>query len=184
MFNFSSGRITLLTDGLANQGIGNLSGTSIGAEKFYDEMASLCNSSNVIVDVVGVSSPGDNSEMGLQTLGKLTDNTGGKLFLISSEEMEAIFSELRQTNYIGKDVKIKVITPKNVSIKNITGAYSSKAVTGAEVSLGAVTADRELFVELDSAKGFSGEMSEVPVQLQVEYKDAEGRKRLRVINAI
>ena len=91
-----SGRITLLTDGLANQGIGNLSGTTASAEKFYERMADLCNQSNIIVDVVGVSASGDNNEMGLQTLGKITDSTGGKLFLISSDEMEAIFTELRQ----------------------------------------------------------------------------------------
>ena len=176
-----SGRITLLTDGLANQGIGNLSGTSPGAEKFYDNMAELCNQNKIIVDVVGVSSSGDNNEMGLQTLGKLTDKTGGTLFLISSEEMESIFSELRQTRYIGKDVKVKIIVPPNIIIRNVTGAYSSKsAVKGSEISLGAITEDRELFLELDSDKELKEEV--VPVQLQVEYIDNEGNKRMRVIN--
>jgi len=177
-----SGRITLLTDGLANQGIGNLSGSSVGAEKFYDQMANLCNKNNIIVDVVGVSASGDNSEMGLQTLGKLTDSTGGKLFLISSDEMEAIFSDIRQTNYIGKDVKVRVITPKAMCIKSVSGAFSSRNVEEQEINLGSVTADRELYVEIDSSKGFGEHKEEIPVQLQVEYKDSEGRKRLRVIN--
>ncbi len=178
----SSGRITLLTDGLANQGIGNLSGTSAGAEKFYENMANLCNQNKIIVDVVGVTVSGDNNEMGLQTLGKLTDSTGGTLYLISSEEMEAIFSELRQTSYIGKDVKVRIIVPPTISIKNITGAFSSRGVyEGSEINLGAITEDRELFLELDSAKELS-ENEEVPVQLQVEYLDKKGRKRMRVIN--
>ena len=178
----STGRITLLTDGLANQGIGNLSGTSAGAEKFYEGMATLCNQSNIIVDVVGVSASGDNNEMGLQTLGKLTDRTGGTLYLISADEMEAIFSELRQTNYIGKDVKVRVIVPPNITIKNITGAFSSKGIfEGSEISLGAITEDRELFIELDSKKELK-ENQEVPVQLQVEYLDKKGRKRVRVVN--
>ena len=146
-------------------------------------MASSCNKSNIIVDVVGVTASGDNSEMGLQTLGKLTDDTGGKLFLISSEEMESIFAELRQTNYIGRDVKVRVITPKAMGIKSVSGAFSSKNVEGEEINLGAVTADRELYIELDSSKGFGGEgKEEIPIQLQVEYKDSDGRKRLRVIN--
>ena len=177
-----TGRITLLTDGLANQGIGNLSGTSSGAEKFYENMADLCNQYNIIVDVVGVSAPGDNNEMGLQVLGKLTDKTGGTLYLISSSEMEAIFSELRQMRYIGKDVKVKVIVPPSIVIKNITGAYSSKGVIeGSEINLGAITEDREMFLELDSTKELNEE-EEVPVQLQVEYVDNEGRKRMRVVN--
>ena len=181
-FSFPSGRITLLTDGLANQGIGNLSGTSPGAQKFYEDMADLCNKLNIVVDVVGVSSLGDNNEMGLQTLGKVTDSTGGQLFLITSEEMEAIFSELRQISYVGKDVKVRVITPKNITIKNVTGAYSSKSVQQEEINLGAVTDDRELYVELDPSRIDLKEGAEIPVQLQVEYKDNEGRKRLRVIN--
>ncbi|MFX1345482.1 MAG: hypothetical protein ACFFBC_03775 [Promethearchaeota archaeon] len=177
-----TGRITLLTDGLANQGIGNLSGTSPGAESFYETMADLCNQYKIIVDVVGVSASGDNNEMGLQTLGKLTDKTGGTLYLISSEEMEAIFSELRQMKYVAKDVKVKVIVPPNIIIKNITGAYSSKGVAeGSEINLGAITEDRELFLELESAKELV-DKEEVPVQLQVEYIDNDGRKRMRVIN--
>ncbi|MFW9864622.1 MAG: hypothetical protein ACFFEN_00855 [Candidatus Thorarchaeota archaeon] len=176
-----TGRITLLTDGLANQGIGNLSGTSPGAEKYYDDMASLCNKLKIIVDVVGVSVHGDNNEMGLQTLGKITDKTGGTLYLISSDEMEAIFSELRNIRYVGKDVKVKIIVPPSITIKNITGAYSSKGTSESEVSLGAITEDRELFLELESLKELK-EKDEVPVQLQVEYVDNEGRKRMRVIN--
>ncbi|MFX1573000.1 MAG: hypothetical protein ACFFB0_09640 [Promethearchaeota archaeon] len=177
-----TGRITLLTDGLANQGIGNLSGTSLGAERFYEDMADLCNQYKIIVDVVGVSISGDNNELGLETLGKLTDKTGGMLYLISSSEMEAIFSELRQMKYIGKDVKIKIITPPKILIKSITGAYSSKgAIEGSEINLGAITEDRELFVELDSTKELN-DQEEIPVQFQIDYLDTEGQKRMRVIN--
>lgn len=177
-----SGRITLLTDGLANQGIGNLSGTSSGAEKFYENIAELCNKNKIIVDVVGVSTSGDKNEMGLQTLGKITDKTGGTLYLISSEEMEDIFSELRQIRYIGKDVKVKIIVPPSIMIKNITGAYSSKsAIEACEINLGAITEERELFLELVSAKELK-EQEDIPVQLQVEYIDNKGNKRMRVIN--
>ena len=145
-------------------------------------MANLCNQFKIIVDVVGVSASGDNNEMGLQTLGKLTDSTGGTLYLISSEEMETIFTALRQTRYIGKDVKVRIIVPPSISIKNVTGAFSSKGVLGgSEINLGAITEDRELFLELDAKKELKEEQ-EIPIQLQVEYLDKEGRKRMRVIN--
>ncbi len=180
--SISSGRITLLTDGLANEGIGNLSGTSIGAEEFYDKMAELCNQKNIIVDVVGVSTPGDNNEMGLKVLGKLTDHTGGKLYLISSDEMEAIFTELRQMKYIGKDVKVKIITPSSIKLKKVTGAFSSEDVKKSEINIGAVTEDRELFVEFEAESKDIAEkkMASIPVQFQVEYKDSEGSKKLRI----
>jgi Mg-chelatase subunit ChlD len=179
----TSGRITLLTDGLANQGIGNLSGTSIGADKFYDQLGDLCNQYNIIVDIVGVTASGDNNEMGLQVLGQITDKTGGTMFLISSDEMEAVFSQIQQTNYIGRDVRIKLITPTSINIKNVTGAFSSRKVKESQINLGAVTKDRELFVELESPKGLKGiPEEEIPIQLQVEYQDKEGRKKLRVVN--
>ncbi|MHA1148733.1 MAG: hypothetical protein ACTSR8_10855 [Promethearchaeota archaeon] len=179
----ANGRITLLTDGLANQGIGNLSGTSSSSEEFYDYLADLCNQLKIIVDVVGVSSSGDNNEMGLQTLGKITDKTGGNMFLISSKEMEAIFSELRSIDYVGRDVNVKIITPKNINIGNITGAYSSKGnLKESKFNLGAVTGDRELYVQLESVPEEIQKMEEVPIQLQVEYTDKEGRKHLRVVS--
>jgi hypothetical protein len=183
-FTSSSGRITLLTDGLANEGIGNLSGTSIGAEDFYDKMAEQCNQKNVIVDVVGVSIPGDNNEMGLQILGKLTDHTGGKLYLISSDEMEAIFTELRHMNFIGKDVKIKVITPSTIKLKKVTGAFSSEDVQKSEINIGAVNENRELFVEFEAKPKELSEnlVDSIPVQFQVDYKDYEGRRKLRVFD--
>ena len=78
---------------------------------------------------------------------------------------------------------IKVITPTNIKIKNVSGAFSSQSVKEAEINLGAVTGDRELFVELESSKGFKGiEEEEIPIQLQVEYQDKDGRKKLRVVN--
>lgn len=179
----TSGRITLLTDGLANQGIGNLSGTSIGGQKFYDQLGDLCSQYNIIVDIVGVTASGDNNEMGLQVLGQITDKTGGTMFLISSDEMEAVFSQIQQTNYIGRDVRIKFITPTNINIKNITGAFSSRKVKESEINLGAVTEDRELFVELESPKGgVAEEQDELPIQLQIQYLDNQGRKKLRVVN--
>ena len=95
--------------------------------------------------------------------------------------MEEIFTELRQMRYIGKDVKVKIIVSPSIMVKNITGAYSSKGVMGSEISLGAITEDRELFLELESAKELE-DKEEVPVQLQVVYIDNDGNKRMRVIN--
>ncbi|MFW9952077.1 MAG: hypothetical protein ACFFKA_18305, partial [Candidatus Thorarchaeota archaeon] len=182
LFKFSMGRLTLLTDGMANQGVGNLSGTSIGAEKFYNHMADLCNKNNIIVDIVGVSNPGDSNEMGLQILGTITDKTGGRMYLISDQEMGAVFKELQEIRHIGRDVIIRFITPSGIKIKNVTGAYSSTDIKESEINLGAVTEDRELYIELDAIKGLKEEIDEVPVQLQVSYKDKNGRQRLRVIN--
>jgi hypothetical protein len=182
LFKFTGGRLTLLTDGMANQGVGNLSGTSMGAEKFYNHMADSCNKNNIVVDIVGVSSPGDNNEMGLQILGNITDKTGGKMFLISDQEMGAVFKELQEIKHIGRDVTLRLIMPQGINIKNVTGAYGSTDIKESEIKLGAVTEDRELYIELDATKGLKKEIDEVPVQLQVNYKDKEGRQRLRVIN--
>jgi len=182
IFNFSSGRITLLTDGMANQGIGNLSGTSISSKKFYKNMAEICNKQNIIVDIVGVSNPDDNNEMGLKILGNITDKTGGKMYFISDKELSAVFKELGEVEHIGRDVKVKFIVPSQSNISNVTGAFNFADIKGNEIKLGAVTEDRELYFELNPSQKLLKESDEIPIQLQVDYRDKTGKRRLRVMN--
>jgi hypothetical protein len=87
-------------------------------------------------------------------------------------------------NYIGKDVKVKVITPTPIKLKRVTGAFSSEEVNESELKIGAVTEDRELFVEFEAEPKIliKSNLDSVPLQFQVEYKDNEGNRKLRVFN--
>nr|MDO8084563.1 VWA domain-containing protein [Candidatus Sigynarchaeum springense] len=177
----ASGRILLLTDGLANVGFGRLEGDGAREGRaFYENMAKLCLKNNIVVDVIGV---GGGNELALDVLGKLSEYTGGELFFVTEEELGSTFSELSQRQFVGKDVKVKVFTPKDIEVQQISGISSvaQKAKRMEEINIGSVTPDREAFIEFDVKEKLKGD--QIPVQVQFEYKDMAGNKKLRVFKS-
>ncbi|MHA2000277.1 MAG: hypothetical protein ACTSU9_19385 [Promethearchaeota archaeon] len=174
----ASGRILLLTDGLANVGFGRLEGNGIKASrKFYVALAKKCLENNIVVDVVGV---GGGNELALDILGKLCDASGGELYFVTREELDETFGALSSRQFVGRDVKVKVFTPESIDVGEISGlsAGVEKAKRLEEILVGSVTRDREALIKFDMKKEIKEE--EVPVQVQVEFKDAAGNKKLRV----
>lgn len=175
----SGGRLILLTDGMANQGIGNLEAATSTGKQFYNEMSDFCLKSNIIVEVVGVQSQEGASELGLDVLGKLADKTGGNIFFVTRDELQSAFEKMRSIDYLAKDVSVNVITStKNIKLSKVTGV-PSPSMTG-PINIGAVTKDREIFYELEAVKDLKEE--DVPIQTQIQYKDKEGNLHLRIVN--
>ncbi|HME53597.1 MAG TPA: hypothetical protein VKM55_15330 [Candidatus Lokiarchaeia archaeon] len=175
-----SGRILLLTDGLANVGFGRLEADGLREGKpFYERMARKCLENDIVVDVIGVG--GDN-DLALDVLGKLSELTGGELFFVSEAELQATFSELSQRQFIGRDVKVKVFTPKEspLEVGEISGISSAaqQAKNAEEINVGSVTPDREAFIQFNVKSG--AKSKQIQVQVQVEFKDSTGNKKLRV----
>ncbi len=178
----ASGRILLLTDGLANVGFGRLEGDGAREGRaFYESMAKICLNNNIVVDVIGV---GGGNELALDVLGKLSEYTGGELFFVTEAELGSTFSELSQRQFVGKDVKVKIFTPKDIEVQQISGISSvaQKAKRMEEINIGSVTSDREAFIEFNVKEKLKGD--QVPVQVQMEYKDAAGNKKLRVFKTM
>ncbi len=176
----ASGRILLLTDGLANVGFGRLEGDgSREGKAFYESMAKTCLNNNIVVDVIGV---GGGNELALDVLGKLSEYTGGELFFVTEAELGSTFSELSQRQFVGKDVRVKVFTPKDIEVQQISGISSvaQKTKRLEEINIGSVTSDREAFIEFNVKEKLKGDQ---PVQVQMEYKDAAGNKKLRVFKS-
>jgi cation transport regulator ChaC len=176
------GRLILLTDGLANEGLGNLESSATG-KKFYQECAVKCMEKSVTVEVIGVAPEDDSSKLALDVLGRLADSTGGEIFYITASEVQKAFEELRKREYLARDVNIKVVTDTTFKLKSVTGAGVPAVPAPKEpVKMGAVTEDREVFFELETAEE-EVKKEEVPMQAQVTYIDSEGNKRLRVLTS-
>ncbi|MFX1518846.1 MAG: hypothetical protein ACFFCD_02830 [Promethearchaeota archaeon] len=175
------GRLILLTDGLANEGLGNLESSATG-KKFYQECAAKCMEKSVTVEVIGVAPEDDSSRLALDVLGRLADSTGGEIFYITASEVQKAFEELRKREYLARDVNIRVVTDTTFKLKSVTGAGVPAVPAPKEpVKMGAVTEDREVFFELESPEEVKKE--EVPMQAQITYIDSEGNKRLRVLTS-
>jgi hypothetical protein len=176
------GRVVLLTDGLANEGIGALEGYQVTpANKFYEELGKNFMELGTAVDVVGIASGG---AMELKTLGLLAEATGGNMFYVTPNELDRSISELAGASLLGRDVEVKLITPKGVKLKDASGvsrAVIDELTKKKESKIGSVGENHELYFEVEPESEIKE--SEVPIQVQVEYTDGEGARRVRAVTA-
>lgn len=174
------GRIVLLTDGLANEGIGALEGYQVTpAGSFYEDLGDKFRELGAAVDVVGIAS---GAGMELKTLGLMPEATGGTMYYVTPNELDRSLSELAGAELLGRDVEVKLITPAGVRLKDASGA--SRAVLDelrkkGGGKIGVVGEDHELYFEIEPEKKIKDE--EVPIQVQVAYTDEEGARRVRAV---
>ncbi|MBD3349978.1 MAG: VWA domain-containing protein [Candidatus Lokiarchaeota archaeon] len=178
----SSARIILLTDGLANQGMGNVeSADKKKAKEFYESIGADCLKSGIIIDLVGVQS---GNQVALDIVGVTTDITGGEMVLISQQEIESTFAKIRQKRYIARNTILRVFMPKFLELDDITGTYVTGKIPkkpGEPINLGALDKDREIYLRFKQKK--KADRAEVPIQIQMEYLDANNEKKYRVIRS-
>jgi hypothetical protein len=174
------GRVVLLTDGLANEGIGALEGYQVTpASKYYEDLGKRFLEIGTAVDVVGIAS---GAGMELKTLGLLPESTGGQMYYVTPNELDRSISELAGASLLGRDVEVRLVTPPNIAIKDASGV--SRAVIETlkkknESKIGVVGEDHELYFEVEPKREIKE--SEVPIQVQVAYTDEEGARRVRVV---
>ncbi len=173
-------RVVLLTDGLANEGIGALEGYQVTpATNYYENMGHMYREIGTALDVVGIASI---SGMELKTLGLLPEATGGQMYYVKPNELDRSLSDLAGASLLGRDVEVKLITPLGVKIKDASGV--SRAVIEdfrkkSEGRIGVVGENHELYFHVEP----EGELKvdEIPVQVQVTYTDEEGARRVRAV---
>lgn len=174
------GRIVLLTDGLANEGIGALEGYQVTpAGQFYEDLGKKFLGIGAAVDVVGIAS---GAGMELKTLGLLPEATGGQMYYVSPNELDRSLAELSGTTLLGRDVAVRLVTPTGIKIKDASGvsrAVVDELTKNAESKIGVVGADHELYFEVEPETEIN--IAEVPIQVQVTYTDEEGARRLRAV---
>jgi len=176
------GRVVLLTDGLANEGIGALEGYQVTpANDFYESLGRKFLDFGTAVDVVGIAS---GAGMELKTLGLLPEATGGQMYYVKPNELDRSISELAGASLLGRDVEVKLITPKGIMVKDASGvsrAVIDELTKNKESKIGVVGEDHELYFEVEPESEIKA--TEVPIQVQVEYTDEEGARRVRVVTA-
>ncbi|MFW9844115.1 MAG: hypothetical protein ACFFEV_06050, partial [Candidatus Thorarchaeota archaeon] len=174
------GRIVLLTDGLANEGIGALEGYQVTpANEYYENLGKMFLEVGAAVDVVGISS---GAGMELKTLGLLPEATGGQMYFVTPNELDRSLSELAGASLLGRDVEVRLITPPGVTIRDASGVSRAVVDTLKKKSgskIGVVGEDHELYFEVAPEKEIKE--PEVPIQVQVTYTDEEGARRVRAV---
>ena len=174
-----TGRILMLTDGMANEGIGSLSGASPEGKKFYRKIAEEMKKNGIVLDIVGIQGEGS---LELKTLAQLPEITGGDLFYADLSELQDSFHLIAGDEIIGRNARIKVIVPDEIELSNLSGAGAllSEIKKGEEVALGGLTKSRSLAFEFKPKKKVKDRKT-VPVQVQIRYKDEDDNERIRVL---
>jgi len=172
------GRVVLLTDGLANEGIGALEGYQVTpGNKYYEDLGRLFKDNGTAIDVVGIAT---GAGMELRTLGLMPEATGGQMYYVTPNELDKSLSELAGASMLGRDVQVRLFTPAGVKVKDASGV--SRAVveelrTKSESRIGVVGENHELYFEVEPESKLKAK--EVPIQVQVEYTDQDGSRRMR-----
>ncbi|MFW9984036.1 MAG: VWA domain-containing protein [Candidatus Odinarchaeota archaeon] len=172
------GRIILLTDGLANEGVGALEGSSTTGAQLYEDLAIKAANASIIIDVVGIKDP--SAFMALEALAVMPMQTGGTMYYAQASEIADAMSESSRGKIVARGVKMRVIAPEDVEVAEVSGLGGAAAdQLKAGIRIGSVTEDREVYVRLAPAKKVKEK--EVPIQVQVSYMDDEGNQRMRVM---
>ena len=174
-----TGRILLLTDGMANEGIGSLSGASPDGKKFYNKIAQEMKKNGIVLDIVGIQGQGS---LELKTLAQMPEITGGDLFYADLSELQDSFHLIAGDEIIGRNARIKVIVPEEIELSNVSGAGTmlTKLKKGEDISLGGLTKSRSIAFEFKPKKQVK-DREKVPVQVQIRYKDEDDNERIKVL---
>jgi hypothetical protein len=172
-----TGRILLLTDGMANVGLGSLSGASPEGKEFYENIGLELKKEGIILDIVGIAGQGS---LELETLAKMPQLTGGDLFYVDLSELGDSFSMIAGDEILGRNAKIKIILPEEVELSNVsgTGVLERKIKRGEDIMIGGLTRSRSVAFEFEPTKKIK-KRKKVPIQIQVRYKDDEDNERIR-----
>lgn len=173
-------RIVLLTDGLANTGIGSFEGVqAIPPKEFYTDLARQFLDIGATIDVVGLAT---STGIEMKTLGIMPDITNGQIFYVTPNELDKSVAELASAELIGRDVEVRIITPPGVTIRDASGMSSAvidSLVKRRAAKVGSVGTEHEMCVSLSPESKITAD--EIPIQIQVEYIDSEGSRRVRAV---
>ncbi|MFX1564219.1 MAG: hypothetical protein ACFFDP_13030, partial [Promethearchaeota archaeon] len=172
------GRIILLTDGLANEGVGALESASTTGAQLYEDLAAQAVNAGIIVDVVAIKDP--SAFMALEALAVMPMQTGGNMYYAEISEIADALGARSREKIIARNVRLRIITPKDVEVAEVSGLGQPKPEHLQQgIRMGPVTEDREIYVRLSPKTKVKEK--EVPIQLQVTYMDEEGKQRIRVV---
>ncbi len=172
------GRIILLTDGLANEGVGALEGSSTTGAQLYEDLAIKAANASIIIDVVGIKDP--SAFMALEALAVMPMQTGGTMYYAQADEIADAMSSSSGGKIVARGVKMRFIAPKDVELAEVSGLGGAEAdALRKGIRIGSVTEDREVYIRLNPSTKVTEK--EVPIQVQVSYMDEEGNQRMRVM---
>jgi len=169
-------RIVVLTDGLANVGLGAIEGTGSDATAavaeaagFYQKVGQLARDSGVTVSVLGIAG----SRCCLENLGKVADLTGGVVDLVNPQDLSFKDSVAKSTKATG--VSLRLLVHPSLNLGN--------GATVRSELVGNVNEDSACTFAVFTKPGATPP-SEIPFQAQISFTKLDGSRCIRVISVV
>ncbi|XP_041754179.2 circularly permutated Ras protein 1-like [Coregonus clupeaformis] len=178
-------KVIICTDGKANTDLGNLevegndARSHLSSTIFYHDLGEYAASQGVTVSVLAI----EGTDCKLDELGRLADRTGGKVVIASPNELYTEFEEIIQNRTIATHCSVTLLLPTTLCV-----GREREAGNSGTREVGNVASDTEITFQFGAREHSSqGEAPVadgcVSVQLQLRYKQKDGRCMLRVLTA-
>src|SRR4030042_5818018 len=97
-------KVVLLTDGLANVGVGRIENQPQGkAKEFYTHIGKEFKARGTIVEVMGVRAENGGNSVALDVVGVMTEITGGEMVFIESSEIAKFVSGASRKRFVARN---------------------------------------------------------------------------------
>ena len=153
---------------------------------FYEQLADYAYLKGVTVNIISIKG----EECDLETLGPLSEKTGGNVEIIEPDELKNNFANMMKQEVIATRVVVKVKLHKALEFRNEDDQDLSKEKTILTRDVGNVTEDSEITFEyrvknrdkLEKLEGFDiDKVEKIPFQTIIEYTKLDGMKCIRTI---
>lgn len=177
-------KVVICTDGLANEGIGSLSGNS-DQDGFYNEVASIAQGMGVSVSVITI----EGAECRLESLSLVTETTGGSIVKVAPETLTTEFANIMSDDVIATQVSVQVFlnqavrfdteNPEHLSLNDSRmNKFVGNATPSSSFSFHyTIKTDQEII-----ALGIVKEnIKSIPFQALFRFQSLDGKKCMRAI---
>ena len=130
-------QVIVLTDGMANVGLGTFRGNNQNAEAFYDRVGAFAEEHGVMINLVTIAG----TQANIQGLSRLIEQTGGQIEQVNPDEISGDFSNMLNSKSIATKVEAKVKIHKGLQFRNELEVDMSEDKTILTRRFGNVTAD-------------------------------------------
>lgn len=180
-------KVIICTDGLANEGIGSLSGKNNDFD-IYKELGSISKELGVSVSVITI----EGQECKLEALNCVTSETQGEIVKVAPESLLTEFKNILSDEVVATEVNLEIFLHKSIKFYNekeqflFNNGSILKRFIGNSTKTTAfsfqyiIKSDEEL-----AALGINKqELRKIPLQTIIVFRRADGRKFMKVLNKV
>ena len=179
-------RIFLCTDGMSNLGVGDISENREKAIEFYKKIGNMAKEKGIVISLITF----EDSESEIDVLKNMVELSGGEIIRVNPNEILDGFNDLLENEVIASDVKIKLNLNKTMTFRDQDKKDFKNDGSSIVKAIGNATQETETYYELkfkhatklaEMADINFDELKNLIFQTEIEYKNRNGEKCIRVI---